>query len=67
MLSGMPGDALKLGASIVGTGTTMEGINQNPACEFFLSLTRLGLCLPQHITGTLLKCMLAFHRLRLYV
>ena len=25
---GMPGDALELGASIVGTGTTMEGINQ---------------------------------------
>ena len=32
-LAGMPGDALAAGASIVGTGTTMEGINQNPACE----------------------------------
>ena len=31
LLAGMPGDALDLGASIVGTGTTMEGINQNPA------------------------------------
>ena len=30
LLAGMPGDALKAGASIVGTGTTMEGINQNP-------------------------------------
>ena len=28
MLAGMPADALALGASIVGTGTTMEGINQ---------------------------------------
>ena len=27
----MPGDALEAGASIIGTGTTMEGINQNPA------------------------------------
>jgi alpha-N-acetylglucosaminidase len=31
LLSGMPGDALAAGASIIGTGTTMEGINQNPA------------------------------------
>lgn len=30
-LAGMPGDALDIGASIIGTGTTMEGINQNPA------------------------------------
>lgn len=31
LLAGMPGDALAAGASIIGTGTTMEGINQNPA------------------------------------
>merc|ERR1711974_395091 len=31
LLAGMPADALAAGASIIGTGTTMEGINQNPA------------------------------------
>ena len=30
LLAGLPGDALDAGASIIGTGTTMEGINQNP-------------------------------------
>lgn len=30
MLQAMPSDALAAGATIIGTGTTMEGINQNP-------------------------------------
>jgi alpha-N-acetylglucosaminidase len=31
MLEGMPSDAIAAGSSIVGTGATPEGINQNPA------------------------------------
>ena len=33
MLEVMPSDALAAGATIVGTGATPEGIDQNPACE----------------------------------